>query len=175
MCQHWDTSVCITKTCLYNFDPLKPYFCVVKLGFTGVYIVFLISTQKHRLRVFVTSTHNLCFEQKYEKISEFFIWKFSFFGVKFSVYLNRRVFVMPVNYNILLYKWRCLLRSTTFARHQKKEKEGTKKDKTNATYETPYPQKKANCNSKFLISQFLNYATMELVWYHCWDCSMPLW
>ena len=31
----------ITKTCLYNFDPLKPHFCIVKLGFTGVYIIFL--------------------------------------------------------------------------------------------------------------------------------------
>ena len=27
----------ITKTCLYNFDPLKPHFYIVKLGFTGVY------------------------------------------------------------------------------------------------------------------------------------------
>ena len=35
----------ITKTCLYNFDPLKPYFYIVKLGFTGVYIIFLISAQ----------------------------------------------------------------------------------------------------------------------------------
>ena len=32
----------ILKTCLYNFDPLKPHFCIVKLGFTGVYIIFLI-------------------------------------------------------------------------------------------------------------------------------------
>ena len=32
----------ITKTCLYNFDPLKPHFYIVKLGFTGVYIIFLI-------------------------------------------------------------------------------------------------------------------------------------
>ena len=31
----------ITKTCLYNFDPLKPHFYTVKLGFTGVYIIFL--------------------------------------------------------------------------------------------------------------------------------------
>ena len=36
-------SVCITKTCLYNSDPLKPIFYIVKLGFTGVYIIFLIS------------------------------------------------------------------------------------------------------------------------------------
>ena len=35
----------ITKTCLYNFDPLKPHFNVVKLGFTGVYISFLISVK----------------------------------------------------------------------------------------------------------------------------------
>ena len=35
----------ITKTCLYNFDTLKPHFYIVKLGFTGVYIIFLISTQ----------------------------------------------------------------------------------------------------------------------------------
>ena len=33
------------KTCLYNFDPLKPHFYIVKLGFTGVSIIFLISAQ----------------------------------------------------------------------------------------------------------------------------------
>ena len=31
----------ITKTYLYNFDPLKPLFYTVKRGFTGVYIIFL--------------------------------------------------------------------------------------------------------------------------------------
>ena len=44
------------------------------------------------------STHNLCFEQKYKKISEFFYLKifslFFFFLVKVSVYLNRHVLVM---------------------------------------------------------------------------------
>ena len=35
----------ITKTYLYNFDPLKPHFYIVKLGLTGVYIIFLISAQ----------------------------------------------------------------------------------------------------------------------------------
>ena len=30
----------IPKIGLYNFDPLKPHFYIVKLGFTGVYIVF---------------------------------------------------------------------------------------------------------------------------------------
>ena len=32
----------ITKTRLNNFDPAKPHFYIVKLGFTGVYIIFLI-------------------------------------------------------------------------------------------------------------------------------------
>ena len=44
--------VFITKTCLYNFDPLKPHFYTAKLGFTGVYI-FFISARKHRLWVLV--------------------------------------------------------------------------------------------------------------------------
>ena len=35
----------ITKTHLYNSDHLKPHFYIVKLGFTGVYIIFLISAQ----------------------------------------------------------------------------------------------------------------------------------
>ena len=38
------------------------------------------------------STHNLCFEQKYEKKKKFEY--FQFLVMKFSVYLNRRVFVM---------------------------------------------------------------------------------
>ena len=31
--------------------PLNPYFYVAKLGFTGVYIIYLISAEKHRLLV----------------------------------------------------------------------------------------------------------------------------
>ena len=46
----FDISICgllniIKKTYLYNFDPLKSQFCIVKLRFTGVYIIFLISAQ----------------------------------------------------------------------------------------------------------------------------------
>ena len=43
----------ITKTYLYSLNPLKPHFYIVKLGFTGVCIIFLISAQKHRLWVLV--------------------------------------------------------------------------------------------------------------------------
>ena len=42
------------------------------------------------------STHNLCFEQKYEKYQNFLSENFQFLKVKFSVYLNRHVFIMQV-------------------------------------------------------------------------------
>ena len=81
----------ITKTYLYTFDHLKPHFYIVKLGFTGAYIIFVISAQKHRLWVLdeavLTSTHNLCFEQKYEEYQNFLSEKLPFFGGKiFSVF-----------------------------------------------------------------------------------------
>ena len=54
LCSTWQMAKnLITKTCLYNFDPLKPHFHIVKLGFRRVYIIFLISAQKHRLWVLV--------------------------------------------------------------------------------------------------------------------------
>ena len=95
----------ITKTYLYNFDPFKPHFYKVKLGFTGVYITFLISAQKHRLWVLVRtaslgkavlmSTHSLCFEQKYEKyMYQNFYLKLSVFGGEIFNNLNRRVFIL---------------------------------------------------------------------------------
>ena len=40
------------------------------------------------------STHNLCFDQEYEKYQRFLSENFQFLEVKFSIYLNRRVFVM---------------------------------------------------------------------------------
>ena len=42
---HWTNPLInITKTRLYNSDPLEPHFYIVKLGFTGVYIILLISS-----------------------------------------------------------------------------------------------------------------------------------
>ena len=85
----------ITKTRLYNVDLLKPHFYIVKLGFTGVCIIFLISAQKidcgHSLepprRGGSNEYHNLCFEQKYEKYRRFLSEDFQFFGSKnFNVF-----------------------------------------------------------------------------------------
>ena len=92
----------ITKTYLYNFDPLKPHFYIVKLGFTGVNIIFLISVQnidcgyslEPPRRGHPNEYHNLCFEQKYENIRVFLSEIFQFLEVKFSIYLNRSIFVM---------------------------------------------------------------------------------
>ena len=67
------------------------------------------------------STHNLYFQQKYEKYQRFLSENFQFLEVKFSVYLNRHVFVMFVKprsneyQNVFFYgKIRKLQISTNF-------------------------------------------------------------
>ena len=93
----------ITKTYLYNFDPLKPHFYIVKLGFPGIYIIFLISAQKHRLWVLVRTASTRRFNRvptiyvlsrNMKNIIIFYVKNCHFLVIKFSVYLNRRVFVM---------------------------------------------------------------------------------
>ena len=90
-------SSCITKTCLYNFDPLKPHFYIVKLGFTRLYISFRISAQNIDCGYTLEpprrgSSNEYLYSMFNEYLHSMFIWKF--FGGKFSVYLNRHVFVM---------------------------------------------------------------------------------
>ena len=88
------------QTCLYNFDPLKPHFYVVKLGFTLIYIVFLIAAQIKDCGYSLEPPRqggsneyqqSMVWEEIWKKKSDRFIWKFSFLMVKFSVHLNRRV------------------------------------------------------------------------------------
>ena len=70
----------------YIFDPLKPHFYTVKLGFIGVYIDFLISALKHRLWVLVRTVSSggsnkysqSMFWAEIRKLLKFFI----FFGGK---------------------------------------------------------------------------------------------
>ena len=77
----------ITKTYLYNVDPLKPHFYIVNLGFTGVFINFLIFAQNKDCgyslepprRGGSNEYQQSMFWAKTLKISDFFIWKFSFF------------------------------------------------------------------------------------------------
>ena len=82
--------------------PLIPTFIyIVKPVLQGYTLFFLFCYNKRRLCVLVktaetvlTSTHNLCFEQEYEKYQNFLSENFPFLFVKFSIYLNRHVFVM---------------------------------------------------------------------------------
>ena len=78
--------------------------CIVKLGFKGVNIIFLISAQKHILWVLVRTAsprrflqvHTICvLSRNMKKKSEFLSENVQFLVMKFSVHLNRCVFVMP--------------------------------------------------------------------------------
>ena len=55
-----------------------------------------MGTRKNRLaEAVLTSTQNLCYDQKYEKKNQNFLSKkFPFLVVKFAIYLNRLVFVI---------------------------------------------------------------------------------
>ena len=83
----------ITETCLYNVDPLKPQFYIVKLGFTGVYII-VISAQNADCGYLLELPHwgssnkysQSAFWAKIWKISKFLTENFHFLVVKFSVY-----------------------------------------------------------------------------------------
>ena len=94
----------IRTTCLYNFDPLKPHFYIVNLGFAGVYIIFLIllihadcgysleppqrGGSNEYQQSFLSSNIN--------HIRIFYPNIFLLLVVKVLIYLNRRVFVMEI-------------------------------------------------------------------------------
>ena len=77
----------ITKTCLYNIDSLKAHFNIVKLGFTGIYIIFVISAQnidcgyslEPPRRGGSNEYPQSVFWIEIWKISEYFIWKIAIF------------------------------------------------------------------------------------------------
>ena len=109
-------SLYITKTDLYNIDPLKPHFYIVKLGFTGVYIIFRISARK--LRLWVPTIYILSRNMK--NIRVFLSENFQFLDVKFSIYLNRHGFVRIYRYQNACFVNRaacqiktCILRNKT--------------------------------------------------------------
>ena len=83
------------KNAVYNFDPLKPHFYIIKLGFTGVYIIFLFLVKNVDCGYPLEPTRGggsneypqSMFWGEIWKISEFLIWKLSFFGGKiFSIF-----------------------------------------------------------------------------------------
>ena len=101
----------ITKTCLYNFDPLIPHFYIVKLGFTGVYIIFLISAlnidcgyslEPPRRGGSNEYPQSMFLSRNMKNIRFFLSENVMFLEVKFSIYLNRRVFVMGSHVPLLV-------------------------------------------------------------------------
>ena len=101
-CRQWRLRAASWKYAYIILTPLNPTFIYIKLGFTGVYIIFLISTQNidcgYSLEPPQQGSSNeypqSMFWEEIWKISKFFIWNFHFLVVKFSIYLNRHVFVM---------------------------------------------------------------------------------
>ena len=93
----------ITKTYLYNFDPLKPHFLDSKPGvYRGIhYFSYFCSKNidcgyllEPSCRGISNKYPESMFWAEIWKISEFLSESFQFLVVKFSIYLNRRVFVM---------------------------------------------------------------------------------
>ena len=86
--------------------PLKPQFYIVKLEFTGVYVIFLI-LQKNRLWVLFRTASPRRFlrlptiyvlSRNVKNIRIFYLKMFLLLMAKFSIYmyLNRRLFVMVI-------------------------------------------------------------------------------
>ena len=93
--------VCIMKTCLYNFDPLNPHFYIVKLYtlfflflLKNIYMYCGYSLEPPRQDNSNKYPQSMFLSRNKKKISEYLSENFHFLVVKFSVYLNRHVFVM---------------------------------------------------------------------------------
>ena len=110
-----DETFYITKTCRPSprpppppFPQLSPTFYIVQLGFTRLNIIFLISVQKHRLWVLVhavlTSTYNICFEQKYEKYQNFCPIAFRFRWWNFQYICFKRI-LFHRNHNTVIHTY----------------------------------------------------------------------
>ena len=99
----------ITKTYLYNFDPHKPHFLY---GKTGVYRAILYISyfcSKHRLWYSLEPPHRVptifVLSRNMKNIEKIYlIFFFHFLVVKFSIYLNRHVFVMEIPINDAVFK-----------------------------------------------------------------------
>ena len=86
--------ICITKIRLYNLDPHKPNFYIVKLGFTGVYIFLFLprnidcgySLEPPRRGSSNEYPQCMFWEEKWKKISEFLSDLSIFGGEIFNIF-----------------------------------------------------------------------------------------
>ena len=93
----------IMKTRLYNFDPHKLHFYIVKLGFTHYLSLFLLKnidcgySLEPPHRGGSNEYPQPIFWAELWKMIEILSKNFQFLEVKFSIHLNRHVFVMTVS------------------------------------------------------------------------------
>ena len=98
----------IPETCLYNFDPLKSHFYIVKLGFTGVYIIFHISAQKIDCVYSVEPPHRGG-SNEYLQINRYKFWaetwkKLELFALNFLVFWRWIfLYIMPATKLLTTY------------------------------------------------------------------------
>ena len=89
--------ITIMLTCPCNCDPLIPHFYIVKLGFTGVYIIFLFFLLNIDCGYALEPPHNLCSEQKFEIVKKNQLKIVIFTAVKNCYMSHGRVFVMRLD------------------------------------------------------------------------------
>ena len=86
----------IMITCPCDSHPLTPHFYIVKLGFTGVYIFFLIFAPKHRLWVRVRVPTIYVWSKNKNNIKIFHLKIIIFTAVKYCSILHGHVCVMVI-------------------------------------------------------------------------------
>ena len=129
------------KTCLYNFDPLKPHFYMVKLGLTGVYIIFIISTQKNIDCGYSIEPPTMFCKDKWKNIRVFYLKIFSFLRWKFlciwiGVFFYKmaciRLIICVLVFNVMLYYENTPIQIYWKFYHQKKKKKNCQIKKNSA-------------------------------------------
>ena len=90
--------LCITKACLYNFapppppppPPLKPHFYTVKLGFTGVYIIFLIMAPSLRAGRYIVFLLGICLSVCHTCVRSYNLKTFQAIFTKLHININKQ-------------------------------------------------------------------------------------
>ena len=105
--------LCITKTCRFNADPLKPQFYIVQLGSQGYTLFFLFllknidcgySLEPPRRGGCNEYPQSIFLSRNMANIRFFLSEIFQFLVVKFPKYLNRRVFEMVLTFFLFLHR-----------------------------------------------------------------------
>ena len=100
--------------------PLKLHFYIVKLWFTGLYDIFLFllknidcdNSLEPPRRGGSNEYPQSIFWAEYEKYQNFYLKIFIFWWQKFSIYLNRRVFVINKTESVVFVCFRMFLTPT---------------------------------------------------------------